>query len=72
MTDEHRHGTETEAPLSDRELRELREIMEADRRVKWFWATTRRVAIWVGAVGGALVVTWEWAVKAIRHIATGN
>lgn len=58
-----------ERPLTDAEIREIREIMEADRRVKWFWSTARRVAIWVGAVSGALMVMWESLVKAIRHLA---
>ena len=60
-----------EPPLTDAEIREIREVLEADRRVKWFWATARRVAIWIGAVSGAILVTWEGLVKAVRHIA-GN
>ena len=60
-----------EPPLTDAEIREVREVLEADRRVKWFWATARRIAVWIGAVSAAILVTWEGLVKAIRHIA-GN
>lgn len=60
-----------ERPLTDAEIREIREVLEADRRVKWFWSVTRKIAIWVGAVSAALIVTWEGLVKTIRHIA-GN
>ena len=62
-------ATQHEPPLTDKELREVREIMEADRRVKWFWATSRRIAIWLGAVFGGLVVTWDWLVRVVKHMA---
>jgi len=44
-------------------------MLEADRRVKWLWAGARRIAIWVAAVVGAAVVSWEFFVKIIRNIA---
>ena len=58
-----------EPPLTDAELREMREMLEADRRVKWFWAVSRRIAVWVAAAFGALIVTWDGLVRVIRHIA---
>lgn len=58
-----------EPPLTDAELREIRELLEADRRVKWFWATTRRIAVWVAAAFGAVAVTWDALVRAVKHLA---
>ena len=56
-----------EAPLTAEELKDLRELMEADRRVKWLWAVIRRTVIWVGAVGGSIAVGWDVLVKAVLH-----
>ena len=56
-----------EAPLTAAELKELRELMEADRRVKWLWAVIRRTVIWVGAVGGSIAVGWDVLVKVVLH-----
>ena len=58
-----------EAPLTAAELKELRELMEADRRVKWLWAVIRRTVIWVSAVGGSIAVGWEVLVKMVLHSA---
>ena len=56
-----------EAPLTAEELKDLRELMEADRRVKWLWAVIRRTVIWVGAVGGSIAVGWDVLVKIVLH-----
>ena len=56
-----------EAPLTAEELKDLRELMEADRRVKWLWAVIRRTVIWVGAVGGSIAVGWDVLVKMVLH-----
>lgn len=56
-----------EAPLTAEELKDLRELMEADRRVKWLWAVIRRTVIWVGAVGGSIAVGWDVLVKVVLH-----
>ena len=58
-----------EPPLTDEEIRETREMLVADKRMKWLFAAIRRIAVWVAAGVGALVVTWDALVKAIRHIA---
>ena len=58
-----------EPPLTDEEIRETREMLVADKRMKWLYAAVRRIAVWVAAGVGALVVTWDALVKAIRHIA---
>jgi hypothetical protein len=58
-----------EPPLTDAEIRELRELLEADRRVKWFWAMSRRIAVWTAAAFGALAVSWDALVRAVRHFA---
>lgn len=57
-----------ERPLTDAEIREVRAIIEADRRAKWLWATIRTGAIWVAAVLGALVLAWDTLVKILRSI----
>jgi len=58
-----------EPPLTDEEIRETREMLVADKRMKWLFAAIRRIAVWVAAGVGALVVTWDALAKAIRHIA---
>jgi len=57
-----------EPPLTDEEIRETRDMLLADRRMKWLFAAVRRIAVWVAAGVGALVVTWDALVKTLRHI----
>ena len=58
-----------EPQLTDSELRELRALIEADRRFKWFWATARSVTIWISAAIGALIVGWDALVRLVLHAA---
>ena len=46
----HQH----ERALTDEELRELRGILEADRRMKWLMASARIGAIWIAAIVGTV------------------
>lgn len=57
-----------ERPLTDEEIREVRGIIEADKRAKWLWATIRTGAIWVAAVLGALMLAWDTLVKILKSI----
>lgn len=57
-----------ERELSDDEIREIRAIIEADKRAKWLWATIRTGAIWVAAVLGALMLAWDTLVKIVKSI----
>lgn len=78
VSDDHRHKDSNYMPptptpdphrepeFTDAEKRELRELMEADRRVKWFWATTRKASIWIAAFLGAIAISWEAFVKLVR------
>lgn len=61
----------SEPPLTDEEIRETRDMLLADRRMKWLFAAVRRLAVWVAAGVGALIVTWDALVKTLRHIAGG-
>lgn len=55
--------------LSTDELRELRELLEADRRAKWLWAGIRNVAVWGASVIGFLVITYQSFESMIKHLA---
>ena len=57
-----------ERPLTDAELRELREVLEADRRMKWVWASARIGAIWIAAVAGTVSLLWDSLVRFVLHI----
>lgn len=41
---------EVERPFTAEERKELRAILENDRRMKWFWSTARIWAGWLSAV----------------------
>ena len=58
-----------ELPLTSIERKEILEILEADRRMKWFWASARRISIWLVAVVGLLSVGWDLLVKFVLHLA---
>jgi len=46
-------------PLSERELKDVRAMIEQDKRVAWLWSTIRTWATWVTAVGAAIVIGWD-------------
>jgi len=46
----------TEEPeLTDGELREFREILIQERRMRWLWASVRRWLAWIAGVAAAIV-----------------
>lgn len=57
-----------ELPLSDKELRDLRHIIEADRRMKWLMASARIGAIWVAAIAGTVSILWDNIVRFVLHM----
>jgi hypothetical protein len=61
--DEH-----NERALTDEEIREIRGIIEADKRAKWLWATIRTGSIWLAAVLGALMLAWDSLGRILRSI----
>lgn len=50
--------------LSAEELTALREMLEAERRMRWMWATARTWAVWITAVVAGYTVGID-ALKAI-------
>ena len=61
-------NTHEEPPLTNKELKEIRSIIEADIRMKWFWASARSISIWLIAVIGALSIGWDALVKLVLHL----
>lgn len=61
-------STEDQSPLSDKEILELRQIIEADKRAKWLGATIRTWAIWLAAVIGGATVFWDAAERVLKAI----
>lgn len=58
-----------ERPLSNEELRDIRRIIEADRRMKWLMATARITAIWIAAAAGTVSLLWDNLVRFVLHVA---
>lgn len=54
------------APLTEAELRAVREMLLEEERMRWLWRTTRKTAAWLAAVIGGLILVWEQLVKALR------
>lgn len=53
--------------LTEDERKELRRMIEDDKRARWLWGTLHRVVIAIGAVAAALTATkvllgsyWNW------------
>lgn len=59
---------DTQQQLTTEELEALREIIEADKRAKWLWASIRNIAVWVAAVIGGLSLAWDGLVTMLRHM----
>jgi hypothetical protein len=60
----HQH----ERPFTDEELRELRGVLEADRRMKWLMASARIGAIWLAAIVGTVSLLWDSVVRFVLHV----
>lgn len=68
------HGTQApppnnEPPLTDAELKEVRELLESDRRAKWLWSTLRTWSLWLGGVFGAITLTWDSLARVVKSMA---
>jgi hypothetical protein len=57
--------------LTDDEIVKLRELLEHDRRVRWFWSTARTWAVGLAAIVGGVTIGWETIVKIIRAAGKG-
>jgi hypothetical protein len=57
---------EITSPLTDEELRAIREILEQERNVMWFWATARKWLAWSSA--GVLGAYAMW--NAVKDVGT--
>lgn len=57
-----------ERPLSDGEIRDIRRVLEADRRMKWLMASARIGAIWIAAIAGTMSLMWDNLVRFVLHI----
>lgn len=43
-------------PLTEKEISELRHLIERENRVLWFWGSIRVWAMWISAVAAAVYV----------------
>lgn len=59
-------------PLTERELQDVRRIIEADRRAVWFWSTIRTWATWTAVVVGGVTVGWDFVKKVIAAALRGG
>ena len=57
-----------ERPLTDEELRDLRGVLEADRRMKWLMASARIGAIWIASIIGTVSLLWDSVVRFVLHM----
>lgn len=57
-----------EPPLTESELKELRDLLEADRRAKWLMSKIKAIALWAAAVIGGLTLTGETIIKVLKGL----
>lgn len=63
--------TPQEPALTDEERRELRRIIEENRRMEWLGTIIRKTAAWIAVVVGAMVLLWDQFVRVIKGIVNG-
>ena len=68
MPDQAVPPTNRERPLSDKELIEIREVLEGNRRAKWLGAWIRTIAIWVTAVLAAATILIDSMASGIKSL----
>lgn len=65
------NDTKKEPALTDHEIREIRSIIEENKRMEWLGTIIRKTAAWIAVVVGALVLLWDQLVRLIKGIANG-
>lgn len=55
-------------PLTDAELRKLRELLKADERAVWLWGAIKVWATWIAAVVVAVTMGWESLRKIVNAL----
>lgn len=53
--------------LSDEELKEIRDMLQSERRVRWLWSSVRVWSIWIAGVFTALAVSWDFVINIVKH-----
>lgn len=59
-------------PLTASERRRVREIIRAQERTDWLWASVRVWATWITAVCAAAVVLWEVLKQVVQSAGGGK
>lgn len=62
-------GGMSDFELSEEEIKEIRRIIENDKRARWLWASMRNIAVWIVAVIGGVSIAYESLGNAIKHLA---
>jgi hypothetical protein len=55
-------------PLTQQEISEMRQMLERDKRVVWFWGTARVWATWIAAIGAAYVAGKTFLVDIVEKV----
>lgn len=63
--------TDDVPPLTPREIKDFRALLEHEKRVVWFWASIRVWALWLTALATATTIGWD-VIKKIILLATGS
>lgn len=53
--------------LTDEEVKELRRIIESEKRMRWLWASLRNLAVWIVAIITAVTVGYGAIGDFIKH-----
>lgn len=56
----------SQPPLTDKELEEVRDLLEADRRAKWLMERLKGIALWTAAVVGGCTLLWDTLARIIK------
>jgi hypothetical protein len=53
------HNSRREMVLTEDEISDLRNLLEHQKRIVWFWATVKTWAIWITAVAAGVTIGWD-------------
>lgn len=63
---------EKQCEFTEQELKELRELLETERRVKWLRSTIRNILVWMVGVVGGLTFLWQSLKDAVSGLTGGG
>ena len=66
------NGDFSDGPLTPQEIKRVRQVLQSDDRARWFWSSTRTIALWITAVTVGLAAAKGFLVETLSGLLSGK